>query len=133
MKLTILLQYIEIFAYKSVNRTMFWLCYFMIFINFVLYFLSVVLEIIVCRGVHTPWDGMDEGNTCPFDIKQLNVVVNIFNSASNIAILILPQVSIWKLQLALPKKIGISVLFLMGLLWASSSSSSFFFGNRLTI
>jgi hypothetical protein len=116
MKLTILLQYIEIFAYKSVNRTMYWLCYFMIFVNFVLYFISVVLEIFVCRGVHTPWEGIDNGYSCPFNILMLNVVVNAFNSVSNITILILPQVSIWNLQLELGKKIGISILFLMGLL-----------------
>ncbi|CRG86024.1 hypothetical protein PISL3812_03027 [Talaromyces islandicus] len=115
MKLTILLQYIEIFAYRSVNRKMFWLCSFMIFANFVLYFTSVVLEIFVCRGSHTPWFSLSGHDSCPLNILQLSVAVNAFNSLSNIAILILPQMSIWNLQLAREKKIGISILFFMGL------------------
>lgn len=114
MKITILLQYIEIFAYRSLNRKMFWLCCFMMFANFVLYSTSVILEIFVCRGEHRPWSAVSNGHFCPINIILLNVVVNSFNSLSNITILILPQVTIWKLHLAKEKKLGISILFLMG-------------------
>jgi hypothetical protein len=95
---------------------MFWLCNFMIFANFVLYLTSVVLEIFVCGGSHTPWVSLSGNGSCPINILQLNVVINAFNSLSNIAILVLPQMSIWQLRLAKEKKIGISILFFMGLL-----------------
>lgn len=50
------------------------------------------------------------------DAKYTGYVVGVFNIASDFYLLILPLPSIWKLQMPLPKKIGICGVFIMGLM-----------------
>ena len=50
------------------------------------------------------------------DINAINLGAAFLNSASDISILIVPQHVIWKLQISRAKKIGISAVFLTGVL-----------------
>lgn len=50
------------------------------------------------------------------DIKAIILGDALINSASDISLLIVPQHVIWKLQLSRANKIGISAIFLTGVL-----------------
>lgn len=47
----------------------------------------------------------------------MDMVVGAMNITSHLCILILPQGVIWKLQLALRKKMGIAIVFMFGILY----------------
>lgn len=47
----------------------------------------------------------------------LNVVASSVNAASDIIILVLPQVRIWNLQMPLSRRIAVSAVFLVGVMY----------------
>lgn len=63
-----------------------------------------------CRPLSTNW-GVPTQCRPTF---RAGVIFAVFNSVSDVAILILPQPMIWQLQLPISKKIGLSLVFLFG-------------------
>ena len=113
IKLSILLQYIQIFAPLNSRNAMFWTSQALIGTNFIFYFISTFLEIFSCTPIAKAWDPLISNGHC-INILALNVAASSINSLSDLTILVLPQVSIWKLQMALKRKIQISGIFLIG-------------------
>lgn len=87
----------------------------LIWANFLFYFTSSFLEIFACTPISKAWDPLITTGHC-INTLALNVAASIINFISNLAILILPQLSIWKLQMDTRRKIQVSVLFLLGIL-----------------
>lgn len=50
------------------------------------------------------------------DVIMIYVVESVINAVSDVSILILPQFVIWNLQISMKRKIGISGMFLPGVL-----------------
>lgn len=50
------------------------------------------------------------------NIPIINIVTASFNSASNLSMLVVPQNIIWNLQMSFRKKVGVSAIFLAGVL-----------------
>ncbi|PLB51213.1 hypothetical protein P170DRAFT_446341 [Aspergillus steynii IBT 23096] len=114
IKLSILLQYLEIF---SVQRDFFfWACHGLIWVNFVFYAIRTFLEIFACRYLSETGGMLRIDGACPIETMLISIVSSAINSASDIIILILIQIRIWRLHMTLHKKSSVSVVFLFGLL-----------------
>ena len=118
VKVAILLQYLRVFVPKSRNL-MFWACHALIWLHFIFYSISFFLVVFACRPVRKNWNPWIEGSC--IDIGLLNVFVSVFNAASDLLILILPQPLIWKLQITLRTKILLSAVFLIGIWWVEDA------------
>ena len=110
-----MLQFIEIFVPIRRTGTFYWICLILIIVNFVFYFISFFLEVFSCNPVekyHKPW----VKGTC-MNYNVLNVVASSVNAVSDIIILVLPQVRIWNLQMPLSRRIAVSAVFLVGVMY----------------
>ena len=74
----------------------------------------IITTILACSPIAKIWNPLITGHC--FNLFDQYVSTACINTASDIVILILPQVSIWKLQMALRKRLQISAIFFVGIL-----------------
>ncbi|KAG8157419.1 hypothetical protein KVR01_012803 [Diaporthe batatas] len=115
VKLAILLDWLRIFVPLGQKNKMYWMFHALIWGNIIYYVSGTFLEIFRCWPRQKIWDPLFEGGSCPIDIAANNFASALINLASDIAILLLPQWIIWKLHVSKSKRIGISLLFVIGI------------------
>lgn len=113
IKLSILLQYLQIFVPLKTRDTIYWTSHALTWTNLLYYLIGTFLEIFSCTPIAKAWDPFITDGHC-IDILAINVAASSINLLSDLAILILPQVSIWSLQMSLRRKVQISAIFLIG-------------------
>lgn len=74
---------------------------------------SWFITFLECRPLSTSWGVPTQ---CRPTFKA-SVCAAVFNATSDIGVLILPQLLIWRLQIPGPKKLGVSLVFLVGALY----------------
>lgn len=119
IKLAILFDWLRMFVPLGQKNKMYWIFHGLIWGNIIYYVSGVSVEMFRCWPRQKIWDPFFEGGSCSIDIaanKVVNFASSLINLASDIAILLLPQWIIWKLHLPRTKKIGISLLFVIGIL-----------------
>lgn len=52
------------------------------------------------------------------NIEMINVTTSVINTASDLMLLVLPIVCVWKLQMGLKQKLGVSAVFATASLYA---------------
>lgn len=116
VKMAILLQYLRLFApSKTVNPVMFIGARVIIAITGVYYIITTFITMFACTPREKIWNPLVmEGHCLNNDIGILFTC--IFNVITDILILVLPARSVWRLQIPRRKKIGIVLLFAIGLL-----------------
>lgn len=72
-----------------------------------------------CRPYAKLWDKTLPG-TCRNGRQAEDVATGSFNLVSHLVILILAQRNIWKLHLRTKKKIGVALIFAIGILYVSN-------------
>lgn len=122
VKLAILLDWLRIFVPRGQKNRLYWTLQVLIWSNVIYYVSGSFLEIFRCWPRQKIWDPLFEGGSCPIDIAANNFASTLINLASDIAILLLPQWVIWKLQISKAKRMGISLLFVIGILSVSVCS-----------
>ncbi|KAI1103638.1 hypothetical protein F4804DRAFT_352796 [Jackrogersella minutella] len=120
IKLSILIQYIQVFMPTREPKTMYWTTIFIIAANFIHYLASTFLEIFSCSPISKAWDPLITRGHC-IDILVLNTASSGINTASDFIILILPQLIIWQLNISLKNKTMISIIFLVAIFACVSS------------
>ena len=78
-----------------------------------IYFVETIFMIIMCLPREKIWNKLEPGGHC-FNAHVAYMATGIFNVLSDFAILILPMVPIWKLQLPMRKKIMMLAVFATG-------------------
>lgn len=119
IKLAILLQYLRFFVPDYKRNKMFWSCHGLIWLNFIFYSSYICLTIFSCHPIKKGWSQQvypEIKGSC-LDLRAVYTVGLAINTASDLSIAILPQPVVWKLQISSKKKIGLSAIFLVGLLW----------------
>ena len=82
------------------------------------YGIAVLMEaVVLCRPIAYAWDKSIEG-TCGNATKAYEAV-GILNLFIDIAIIILPMPSLWRLQLPFAKKVGLTAIFGIGFMYVS--------------
>ena len=85
------------------------------------YTASLLTEAIDCTPrPRETWREARLSKRCGQDLT-LGYVIAAFNVLSDFYLLAIPIPIVWKIQLPLRKKIGISVVFMTGFLWDSSN------------
>lgn len=90
----------------------------MIWFNLLFYTAIMFVAIFVCTPRAKFWDPLLPGKC--LNIETVNIVTSVINSASDIVLLFLPIICVWKLQMGLKQKIGVSAVFATASLYASS-------------
>ena len=116
VRLSILLQYLRIFAPTRRNNTLvFWGSHLLIWVNFVFYVIITFLEIFACSPIEKAWNPLIIDGHC-YSIFAIYIAAAAVNTVSNFLIFCLPHSVIWNLQMSRGRKVGISALFIAGLL-----------------
>lgn len=112
-KTSILLQQIHVFI--PTKNKLYYLTYSLIWLNAVQYIVIFFLFTFLCRPMRRIWEGSLVPGQC-LDHKALIISGSGLNVLSDLAILVLPIGSVWRLKLPMTKKLRISAVFAIGLL-----------------
>ncbi|KAI1138714.1 hypothetical protein F5Y05DRAFT_382099 [Hypoxylon sp. FL0543] len=115
LKLAILYDWLRIFIPTRQRNAMFWTLQFLIWCNVIYYVSGTFLEIFRCTPRQKIWDPLFVGGVCPIDIAANNFASALINLVSDLAVLAVPQWVIWRLQMSTARKIGVSLLFVIGI------------------
>ncbi|KAI1425508.1 hypothetical protein F5Y12DRAFT_369369 [Xylaria sp. FL1777] len=115
LKIAILYDWMYIFVPAGTKNALFWILHALIWANAVFYLIGTFIEAFQCppEEVGTP--------KCNIDVAKYNLSSGIINVISDLTILIAPHWVIWRLNLSRVRKIGVSVLFLIGALATASA------------
>ncbi|KAI0440446.1 hypothetical protein F4803DRAFT_527340 [Xylaria telfairii] len=119
VKTSILLDWLHLFVPRGTRGAFFWTCHIVIWFNILFYFSILVAGNLSCRPFHRIWDKRIPGvcfDRAPVDLTSAGV-----NLVCDMVILLVPQRAIWQLQLTTSKKLGVSVIFAIGLLAVASA------------
>lgn len=79
------------------------------------YVVSAFITIFACSSREAIWNPLIADAQC-IDNNTVVLITCLFNIVSDIIILILPARAVWKLRIPTRKKVGIVLLFVIGLL-----------------
>lgn len=113
IKLAILLEFLRIFSPRKCHYT-FWIYHILIWLNFLFYVIVSFLTIFPCQPIKKFWKPWIDGRC--LNTAKISIAIACFNSASDLSLLIVPQKVIWNLQMSFKRRIGVSTIFLAGLL-----------------
>ncbi|KAI0097881.1 hypothetical protein GGR51DRAFT_539490 [Nemania sp. FL0031] len=114
VKSAILLEWARIFGSGS-RRGFRLTCYILATLNAIYYTINISLEVTSCRPRAFYWDKTIPGGRCVYDGPALSLTSALVNLLFDLAILLLPQVTIWRLNMWRRKRIGVSAVFIIGL------------------
>lgn len=89
----------------------------MIFINTCLYISTVIAVNLICTPREKVWSGWIPG-TCR-NIDAFNLSITVFHLAIDILLLLVPHRVIWTLSMSTRQKIGVSIVFSVGVLYVN--------------
>ena len=114
LKSAILLEWARIFGPGS-RKAFRWSCYIIAALNAIFYTINIIIECTGCTPLEYYWDKSIPGGICRYPSRLL-LISAIVNLVFDVAILILPQGVIWRLNMSRRKRIGCSIVFVIGLL-----------------
>jgi len=125
LKVIILLDWLALFSPAALGHqgrrrsAVFWVCHVLIWVIIVSYIIGTLLYIFQCTPIEKAWMGplvSGPGARCPIDVLMHLIVSGVLNAVTDAAILILPLRMIWRLNVSRRKKVGMSVVFGVGVL-----------------
>ncbi|KAI8625017.1 hypothetical protein F5Y19DRAFT_480069 [Xylariaceae sp. FL1651] len=119
-KTAILLEWIRIFVADRQRNTFFYASCFLIGLNLGVYGSGTIATGLACIPREKLWHPWIAG-TC-IDSYILDSFTAFVNLAIDLGILLLPQKIIWKLQMSKKRKIGVSILFSVGIIACASAA-----------
>jgi uncharacterized membrane protein len=119
-KPAILLEWKRIFVPPRVRNKFYWTCWIIIVVNLLFYGASFIAFQFYCFPHRKIWDRWVPGK-CR-DRMSMDAPSTVFNVIIDGIILILPLSTIWKLQMNTRRKIGVSIVFSVGILAVVSAA-----------
>ncbi|KAI1117372.1 hypothetical protein F5Y14DRAFT_448310 [Nemania sp. NC0429] len=130
MKIAILLEWSHIFIGTPQRNAFWWICYGMMILSTGLYVATIIAITFACSPRERTWRRYLPG-TC-ININAFNIIIASLHLAFDAVMLLLPQTVIWRLNLVKKHKIGISVVFLVGVLACVWAAGRVVAAHRLT-
>lgn len=112
IRASIIILYIHIFP----NRIFRNLCHMTLALQFLFLTGTVMADCLICRPIAYHWDQTIEGGSCG-DQNAFSIYVAILNLLQDVLVVLLPMHLVWNLNLALHKKVGVSCIFGLGLMY----------------
>ncbi|RYC64117.1 hypothetical protein CHU98_g2087 [Xylaria longipes] len=114
IKTAVLLEWTRIFVPSGTRTIFWWTCQIVMWVNMLYYTTGVIISAISCSPHEKIWHPTIPGRC--FNTKAFFISNAALNLASDIIILALPQRVIWTLKMPTQKKIGVSVVFAVGVI-----------------
>ncbi|KAH6645398.1 hypothetical protein BKA67DRAFT_111379 [Truncatella angustata] len=115
-KTAIILEWMRIFVPKGTRNFFFWTCLSILSVNAAFYVVAIFIINLTCRPVQKSWYLMTPGVCFGAETRRhFDFSSACINLALDILILFLPQRTIWTLNMPSKKKIGVSLVFTIGL------------------
>ncbi|KAI0398144.1 hypothetical protein F5Y17DRAFT_215620 [Xylariaceae sp. FL0594] len=114
LKVAIILEWMRIFIPRGTRNNFFWACHALLWTNVVFYITILIVGNASCKPYAKLWDETLPG-PCR-DNATLDLATAPVGFVSDLLILILPQRVIWRLYMSTKKKIGIALVFAIGLM-----------------
>lgn len=116
LKAAILFQWIRIFIPRGTRNSLYWILQSIIWFNTLFYIAGAISEIFRCSPIDKAWNLPMEGGECGFSWDILLLATAVVNAIVDLASLIVPQKVTWSLQMSKSRKIGVSIIFAVGIL-----------------
>lgn len=114
IKSAVILEWLRIFAPTRERNFFWWASHIILWINIIFYSFVLIAVNLSCLPHRRIWDRTVPGRC--IDIVNLELTTAVVNLTLDLITLLIPQKVIWKLQMSRQKKIGVSVVFAVGLL-----------------
>ncbi|TGJ84619.1 hypothetical protein E0Z10_g4159 [Xylaria hypoxylon] len=121
LKASILLEWIRIFVPLGSHNRLYWTIMIVLVLHTLFYIGWIILENLTCEPYSKIWDVTVVGGSC-IDIKKTYIMAAAVNLLADFIILALPQWTIFTLQMTLKKKMGVFLVFAIGLLACISAA-----------
>ncbi|KAI0436304.1 hypothetical protein F4803DRAFT_557137 [Xylaria telfairii] len=133
-KAAILIEWTRIFVPRGIRNLFYWVSGTLLLFVFLTHIAIIVTENLSCMPYEKIWNVTITSGSCIAE-KVYHLPGNVIDLASTLIILILAQRAIWNLQMSLNNKIGISLIFFVGVLALASSiaravAASKYFGSN---
>ncbi|KAI1288895.1 hypothetical protein F5Y03DRAFT_72359 [Xylaria venustula] len=119
-KTAILLEWIRIFVADRQRNAFFYAACFLIGLNTGVYAAGAIATGLACIPREKLWHPWVPGRC--IDRYALDTFTTFANLAIDLGVFLLPQKVIWKLQMSKKRKIGISILFFVGIIACASAA-----------
>lgn len=117
LKVAILLEWKNIFVPHGTRNFVFWAIHAMIWSCIFFYLSTIIAFNVACTPYEAFWNKLIEGNCDRVNPGFIDMSTGaIVNFVTDVVILLLPQRAIWRLNMSTRKKVGVSVVFSVGLL-----------------
>jgi hypothetical protein len=113
LKPLILLEWSCIFAASNTRDWFKYTCWAVATINVLMYFIAIMIDAVSFTPRAFWWDRSIPGGHCA-DTRNLPIVTGTMNAIIDFIMLLLPQLIIWGLHMSMDKRIGVSLVFLVG-------------------
>ncbi|KAI0023351.1 hypothetical protein F4780DRAFT_729424 [Xylariomycetidae sp. FL0641] len=121
IKTAILLEWQRVFVPRGVKNAFFWTCNIVLCIHVLYHSAWILSENLSCSPYHKIWDKLSPGGHC-INLKAIYLPAAAINLVTDIVIFILPQKVIWDLQLPKKNRLGVSLIFTIGLVACISAA-----------
>lgn len=115
IKAAILLEWTHILVPKGLKNPFFyWACHVMIWVNSLFYLSVIIVTNLSCIPRDKMWWRWVPG-TC-INLSAFNISLTALDLLFNVLILLLPHRVIWRLSLSTKQKVGVSLIFSVGIM-----------------
>ncbi|KAH9897419.1 hypothetical protein F4778DRAFT_743523 [Xylariomycetidae sp. FL2044] len=114
IKTAILLEWCRLFVPRGSRNAFSWTCRIVLFIHSTFHVVWIFTENFSCIPQAKIWDPTVAGHC--MNVRALYIPAAVINLVSDIIIFLLPQKTIWGLQMSTKNKIGVSLVFTLGFL-----------------
>ncbi|KEY68281.1 hypothetical protein S7711_07033 [Stachybotrys chartarum IBT 7711] len=121
IKTAVILEWLRIFAPTRERNFFWWASHIILWINIIFYSFVLIAVNLSCLPHRRIWDRTVPGRC--IDIVNLELTTAVVNLTLDLITLLIPQKVIWKLQMSRQKKIGVSVVFAVGLLGVAAAAA----------
>ncbi|KAK0634893.1 hypothetical protein B0T17DRAFT_594652 [Bombardia bombarda] len=122
VKTAILLEWIRIFSPPGARGFVFWSSHALILANVLFYVLIIILVNLSCVPYEFNWNRTIKGDCSRVNTGWTNLSSACINFITDVFILAIPQRAIWKLHMSSRKKVGVAVVFAIGILGIVSAA-----------
>ncbi|KAI3390413.1 hypothetical protein diail_9732 [Diaporthe ilicicola] len=120
-KAAILLEWMAMFNPHNKRNYLFWTSWITIACLIIFNIVSLILFNANCSPFEGNWNPLVPDRFCRFSVPAMALASAVFNLCADLVIFVLPQRIIWGLHITWRKRLGVSIVFLVGLLGVGSA------------
>lgn len=119
IKCAILLEWTSIFAPQGKRDYFAWACYAACGAIASLSVIIFIMDLVNCTPFEANWNPLIPGAFCRFSIPEFGLASSVTDLTLDIIPLILAQKVIWGLRMSWRRKLGISAIFFVGIMYVT--------------